>query len=118
MTQLSLKNITALALLAVAPLAQASWCEYYYDVQCSQPSNGNTNYDCANNGVFGSGGSYVKCHQTGNALGDGQAKANVIVQRCSDQSCSSLLSSKEITSNGACYPTGGAGPWYHESCAN
>ena len=51
--------------------ANATWCQFFYDAACSNPANpsfpgatDNISFDCANPGIFGTGGGFVQCHST------------------------------------------------------
>ncbi|KAJ3578385.1 hypothetical protein NPX13_g2186 [Xylaria arbuscula] len=99
---------------ALIPGTHATWCKYYYDAQCQQDANGDTSFDCANHGSFGSGGGYVQCHTTKTNQQD------CIISRCTDSTCSTILDSIQVSPNGGtspCTGTGGTGPWYEERFA-
>lgn len=107
--------IETLAVFAMTiPATQATWCSYYYDKACTNPANGNTNFDCANPGAIGSGGAYVQCHTTKTNQQDCE------ISRCNDSSCDKILTNTRVSPNGGtgqCVYTGGAGPWYRERFA-
>ena len=96
----------------IVPVAQASWCNFYYDSACTQDANGGTSFDCANNNVFGSGGGYIKCHST---PGNSQ---NCYVTRCTcdeDWQCKQTFGCEAfkggIRPDKSCQSLDGAGRW-------
>jgi len=102
----------------IVPIAQATWCNFYYDSACTNDANGGTSFDCANNNVFGSGGGYIKCHGTsGN-------KQTCKTTRCT---CPEAWQCKptfcpggntyDIPADNKCHSMDGGGPWYYTSLA-
>ncbi|KAI0853096.1 hypothetical protein F5Y00DRAFT_257748 [Daldinia vernicosa] len=90
---------------ALLPATQATWCQFFYDSGCSNSANGDTNFDCANHNVFGSGGGYAKCHGTKGS------KQSCLIDRCSDGSCANS-ETFNVASDESCVGMGGAGPYY------
>ncbi|KAI1814040.1 hypothetical protein GGS20DRAFT_550303 [Poronia punctata] len=110
-----LSKTFAVAIMATFAIGtNATWCNYYYDANCQQDSNGGTSFDCANEASFGGGGNYVQCHSTkGN-------QQTCIITRCADSTCANILNTFEASpegGSGPCISTGGSGPWYEQKFA-
>ncbi|KAK8016962.1 hypothetical protein PG993_015151 [Apiospora rasikravindrae] len=98
---------TLLTAVLLPATTHATWCQFYYDSNCTEDAN-NINFDCNNMNVFGSGGGYVKCHS-----GPHDDNLDCIVDRCGDQMCEANPESSAVApANKTCTPTGGPGPWY------
>ncbi|OTB14986.1 hypothetical protein K445DRAFT_23000 [Daldinia sp. EC12] len=96
---------TALATAGLLPATQATWCQLFYDDACTNSANGDTNFDCYNFDVFGSGGGFIQCHSTPNN------NQQCLVHRCDDASCEGF-SAYVVDADRSCINMKGAGPYY------
>ena len=117
-----MKPSTLLSTLAstavIVPMAQATWCNFYYDSACTNDANGGTSFDCANDNVFGSGGGYIKCHSTPANKQTCHATRCTCPEagQCKPTFCGGGTETN-IPADSKCYSMDGAGPWYYLSFA-
>ncbi|KAI0880465.1 uncharacterized protein GGS22DRAFT_174943 [Annulohypoxylon maeteangense] len=86
------------------PATQATWCQLYYDDKCEKDAN-NISFNCADNGIIGSGGGFIKCHSTSHN------SKPCLAHRYNDASQSAGIE-KQINADQSCINMDGAGPYY------
>ncbi|KAI0894210.1 hypothetical protein F4806DRAFT_134870 [Annulohypoxylon nitens] len=87
------------------PATQASWCQFYYDAKCTDDANPGVNFNCADHGIIGSGGGFIKCHSTSHN------HQTCLAYRYNDATYSSGTD-KQIQPDQSCIDMNGAGPFY------